>query len=551
MSYLNYSNIPSFKRIAPDDFNITPFTMNKLWQISKSEASSSYGILTYEARCPDRAKYRNGIIPYNDSFKYTPDKENNIDRGLLWYKINSDYFSEAYNSWYIKNSSEKRILYSTASLLTIPTNIIDQQIKHNSFTFSTSSMLIIDDGEGGLIDTTYNTSSFVNPDNLVSYWGFNEKYENVGNSVLDMSLNGNNNGIIYGSVNFTDGILTSGDFELNSGTKAVFDGQSSILIEHDRQLSFYKDDDFAISFWLEAPQNQQSFTGSQETYSIISKRTYHKDLVFNKNKNVLEIPSDHVFKSFDGWPYDISIFSTEDDKSGKIRFSRKGGINETVLTSSIYVTSSQHHILFQKTGSMIELYIDGTKDGEIEDTANGNTFNNASLLLGGLYKNAYGNFSGSLDEVRIYNKGLTTTEISGLSNNDYDSGYAYQTNKVGYIYYYNGNMLVTDVRPKYKNIYSGDWNITFKNKIEMYEYEVICKIAPTEFNMTLNPTIRVNNDENNPNPKSFVTSSSWNPYITTIGLYNNKYELLAIAKTAKPIPKRTDVPINIIVRMDI
>ena len=36
-------------------------------------------------------------------------------------------------------------------------------------------------------------------------------------------------------------------------------------------------------------------------------------------------------------------------------------------------------------------------------------------------------------------------------------------------------------------------------------------------------------------PIGFVTSSYFSPYITTVGLYSNDFELLAVGKLAKPL----------------
>ena len=49
----------------------------------------------------------------------------------------------------------------------------------------------------------------------------------------------------------------------------------------------------------------------------------------------------------------------------------------------------------------------------------------------------------------------------------------------------------------------------------------------------------------------FVSGSTFAPYITTIGLYNNFGELLAIAKLAQPIKKRNDVDMNFLIRLDL
>jgi hypothetical protein len=40
------------------------------------------------------------------------------------------------------------------------------------------------------------------------------------------------------------------------------------------------------------------------------------------------------------------------------------------------------------------------------------------------------------------------------------------------------------------------------------------------------------------------------PYITTVGLYNNEAQLIAVAKLGRPIQKREDVDMNFIIRWD-
>ena len=50
---------------------------------------------------------------------------------------------------------------------------------------------------------------------------------------------------------------------------------------------------------------------------------------------------------------------------------------------------------------------------------------------------------------------------------------------------------------------------------------------------------------------SHVTSSAFEPYITTIGLYNEYAELLAIGKFATPVKNRNDIDMNFLVRCDL
>jgi hypothetical protein len=68
--------------------------------------------------------------------------------------------------------------------------------------------------------------------------------------------------------------------------------------------------------------------------------------------------------------------------------------------------------------------------------------------------------------------------------------------------------------------------------------------------MTLNPSAATVHDEKNMEYLSLVTGSDWSPYITTMGLYDNDYNLVAIAKFTKPIKKPTDIPLTFVVRWD-
>ena len=50
---------------------------------------------------------------------------------------------------------------------------------------------------------------------------------------------------------------------------------------------------------------------------------------------------------------------------------------------------------------------------------------------------------------------------------------------------------------------------------------------------------------------NFVTGSDFAPYVTTVGLYNGRNELLAVAKLAKPLPLSATADTTIVIRYDI
>ena len=95
-----------------------------------------------------------------------------------------------------------------------------------------------------------------------------------------------------------------------------------------------------------------------------------------------------------------------------------------------------------------------------------------------------------------------------------------------------------------------DLNATlkFKNEYIVYEQEVRCKVGENDFNMTQNPTIST---DTSGSLRSFATGSDFSPYVTTVGLYNNRSELLAVAKLAQPIPLSSTTDTVFVVKYDI
>ena len=90
--------------------------------------------------------------------------------------------------------------------------------------------------------------------------------------------------------------------------------------------------------------------------------------------------------------------------------------------------------------------------------------------------------------------------------------------------------------------------IKFKNEHIIYENEIRCKIGENDFNMSTNPTITT---DNSGSLRDFATSSFFAPYVTTVGLYNSRNELLAVAKLAKPLPLSSTTDTTIVVKYDI
>lgn len=93
---------------------------------------------------------------------------------------------------------------------------------------------------------------------------------------------------------------------------------------------------------------------------------------------------------------------------------------------------------------------------------------------------------------------------------------------------------------------SGGLTCSFTSRLTVYQTQIKCTISPNEFVTTLNPTVF----DGTGSVKPFATSSYFAPYITTVGLYNDNQELLAVAKLAQPIQSSTTTDTTILVNID-
>ena len=176
--------------------------------------------------------------------------------------------------------------------------------------------------------------------------------------------------------------------------------------------------------------------------------------------------------------------------------------------------------------------------------------------------------------------------------------------KVGNIFYTQGLIVITrDVN----NLLLGSWDVTYKSTKTIYEHEYLLIVNDDEFNISQNPSAIVEVDKvdshitgsdgkiykttiepgvkyirklstlENGNILDFRFTGSYSgsnsetyagfehydlsgsidstgsflaPYITTIGLYDDNCDLVAVAKLPQPIKSEPEMPVNFIIRFD-
>lgn len=92
-------------------------------------------------------------------------------------------------------------------------------------------------------------------------------------------------------------------------------------------------------------------------------------------------------------------------------------------------------------------------------------------------------------------------------------------------------------------------NVTcsFSSSLTIYETQYKCTIRENEFTLTQNPSELSGSGGD---MYSFVTASYFNPYVTTVGLYDDEQNLLAVGKLSQPLPTSPTTDTTILINID-
>jgi hypothetical protein len=140
----------------------------------------------------------------------------------------------------------------------------------------------------------------------------------------------------------------------------------------------------------------------------------------------------------------------------------------------------------------------------------------------------------------IYEHGIIILTSDGVTSN------------VGYGYVSYGTATYGVATENIINSFATGSNITcsFNSAYNIFETQYKCTIRENEFNFSTNPT-QISGSSNSGILYDFATGSFFTPYATTVGLYDNAYNLLAVAKLAQPLPLSAVTDTSILVNLDL
>ncbi|MHC4620384.1 MAG: RHS repeat-associated core domain-containing protein [Planctomycetota bacterium] len=130
-------------------------------------------------------------------------------------------------------------------------------------------------------------------------------------------------------------------------------------------------------------------------------------------------------------------------------------MNGPILVSSYSLsTDSWYHIVATYDGGVITLYVNGSNNGSRSDAPSSIDYDGLPLYLGRLSCAAYYPFSGALDDVRIYDRALSSDEVVSLY---------YQTDV---IVHYGYDALSRRVTAQYANGTTATYDNDIANRLE-------------------------------------------------------------------------------------
>jgi len=95
-----------------------------------------------------------------------------------------------------------------------------------------------------------------------------------------------------------------------------------------------------------------------------------------------------------------------------------------------------------------------------------------------------------------------------------------------------------------------NFKLSFTNEHTVYENYITAHVNENEFNTTYNPSLRVTSSDAYSQIQNFATGSDFQPYATTLGLYNDDNELLMVAKFGQPVPISLETDMTFLIRYD-
>lgn len=566
-----------FKSLDLSDVRINPFRAYKKWYGSSGSLYTKYeGI--YSANLKDLG----ATYPYIQSSDYSEGTDKL--KGSVYHSTNHLFYQRFYDNTKAVFGSgntnlQDRFIYDFVTTISLPQSKIGEGILPGSVKLqfnnaknyfdASGSVAIVDDSNGNLvlnsnIDATGSLTGLYDVDSTLL--PLSSKIQKVSSEYhifrlpterMKKSLNVSTvSESFYHPKGWSTQITYDGITPITSsrGMAVNFTGNisSSLTINGDGEsindLFNFRESDFSLGFFI----NFRDFNGTQ---TLLEKRNALDVVGMDLNGNVMT-------SAIDKYPYRITL--TREGWFYTLRFYKSNGF-ETIsagiehLSSNVpyYIwltknaTTNKYELSTQVVSANPDSLISDIQTTDATDVLEDTTCSNKSTIYVGCNYNLVENYTGTLEGLSFFSKYITPGSAEYLFQ-IYTGG----TNSlaVGNVFYKQGLLTLTDTRTYEKAApYTNQYPkiLEYRSTQTIYETEVSCTISPGEFGFSSNPSLHVYDPRVRQfKLRSFATGSDFRPYVTQIGLYDDRGRLLVVGKTSQPIKAPDNVDTTFVLKFD-
>jgi len=277
-----------------------------------------------------------------------------------------------------------------------------------------------------------------------------------------------------------------------------------------------------------------------------------------------------------------SGFSITDDGEGNLFASGAVNYNQTVSSSNVVTTtnfqvtesanldtvSDPSSLILDRpltayTGSLVKIEWGGSPSTSPFYLLNGTSqvtvisesvdlnylaFSSETVLISSNAANVQFQDNGS-DRINFYFES-SSQAVTSVDHLVYQSASIADGEFLGNIFYSHGIATLTkpNTAQRFQEQVLRSGSLQWKGSHTVYTHNYRCKVPETQLNFSQNPSTATGSLGE---VRDFITGSYFRPYVTTVGLYNDSNELIAIGKMGQPIPKSKYMDMTFVVKFDV
>lgn len=520
-----------FKNLDASDIRLTPFRAYKQYEGASSYVT--YSAVLNTAVFDGQEDIGNSAFYNEESVVFTT---NNISANTVWHSINSQFYKYYYSNpkasfGQLNHTRQPRYLSNEAVVISIPQRYSGEGVEPTTFAMTVDGTTYIDDRYSNIVSTNsrWGSGGEISASNVVFTLKpsiYTDQFGKVLNYTEPSCAD-----LYQASVKLTNVEVDTSTYETTLYIDSASYSTSSVTIIPNgtdvNQLFNFQNKDYTIILTVGSVGGGGVLLEKRQLVEVTK-------LDFDGN-----VGTQKVYR----YPYSLRVTSGK-----KVVFTKSDG-RTTLTQQTSWNVNGSYPLILKRSGSSFTL-LNNTNTTTFTDTLYDQErycVNNANIQIGA-DENGGNATSMRIGNVSFLNYAPPNNAFTPITagesfNNPYVT--------VGNIFRQHGMVVITDKDLVASIQTNGISALEYRGTTTIYENEISCTVGAGEFGMTFNPTAH----EYDPTMDQyrmagFATGSDFRPFVTRIGLYSDRSELVAIGTLSQPIQLPKNVDTTFIVRYD-